>query len=526
MKKAIILFTRVPVAGMTKTRLMPYLTGEECAELHETFIRKIYETCLSSEAADLVIAYTPEGREDILKKILSSHFEKGWPAFVQRGKDIGTRMENAFADTFDLGYDGVILIGTDIPDITEKIIEEAFASLEDKDVVINPTLDGGYYLIGMKEPHHRIWNIKEYGTGSVFEDTLRHIKALGLTTETGPMCRDIDTKEDLEAYYKKSAGPSECIHCGKCRENCLFLKKYGLDLEGLSHHPELAYSCFLCGKCRQVCPIGIDGAAIALKQRQEAALTQKKKLNGEYRGILWEKNPYKFSNYRKGGRKSVLFPGCNFTAFFPQTMKKLEEMMQAHGVGVVYDCCQNPVHQLGLYEDSRDNLGAIEKKLEKMGADELIVLCPNCYHFMKDRIGIPVISIYEKLHELGEGRKISAASLDVFFPCPERESKEIFEDIKLFLDKETRDTFSQVQCCGLGGCGNLKEPELALQMIEEAKNASGGRPLYTYCASCVSSFRRGGMKEAYHILPLILGVDEEVPLNIKSLLNRAKRKLL
>ena len=145
---------------------------------------------------------------------------------------------------------------------------------------------------------------------------------------------------------------------------------------------------------------------------------------------------------------------------------------------------------------------------------------------MKERCDIPVVSVYEKLYELGEGGKISEKALDVFFPCPERSSKEMFESIKLFLEREAVDSFEDVQCCGLGGCGGSKEPELAENMIEKAKNNAKGKPLYTYCASCVSNFRRGGMKDAYHILPLILGVDEEVPLNIRSLVNRAKRKLL
>ena len=130
-----------------------------------------------------------------------------------------------------------------------------------------------------------------------------------------------------------STNVDKCIHCGLCTKNCLFLKKYRIDLEGLSRHPELAHSCFLCGKCKAVCPKKIDGAHIALMMRRGHVDTS------AYKGLLWEKDPYKFANYRKGRGKSVLFPGCNFTAFYPKTTKYLERLMAKYGIGTVYDCC-------------------------------------------------------------------------------------------------------------------------------------------------------------------------------------------
>lgn len=530
MKKAIILFTRVPEPGKTKTRLMPFLSGEQCAELHKNMIRKAYDKCLLTDA-DIILTHTPEDGQNLMKSILPSHFEKKKPVFPQRGKEIGERMENAFADVFAMGYDAAVLLGTDIPEISEKIIEEAFASLEDKDVVINPTLDGGYYLIGMKEEHHRIWQLKEYGTDSVFNETMEHIRSLGLTAGRGAVCRDIDTKEDYLDFLGAGADPASCVHCGRCTDACLFLQKYNIDLSGLYQKPELAYSCFLCGKCREVCPVDIDGARIALRQRQERRLSgsrrdlrEEQDFKKKYRGILAEKNPYIFANYKKGRCKSIMFPGCNFTAFYPKTTKKLEKIMAAHGIGTVYDCCQNPVYQLGLYDDSSRNLKEIDNKLKASGAEEIITLCPNCYHFLKDRLEIPVTSVYRKLYELGEGRPVPAKDPDMFFPCPERKTKEMFEDLRLFIEGEVKASFEDVQCCGLGGCAAAREPELASRMAEQAREKD--TPMYTYCASCVSSFKRKGMEEVYHMLPMILGVEEKVPLKIMPLFNRAKRKIL
>ena len=99
-----------------------------------------------------------------------------------------------------------------------------------------------------------------------------------------------------------------CIHCGKCTRSCLFLEKYGIDLPVLKEKPELAYHCFLCGTCGCVCPKGIDGKEIALDSRRKLVEDGGGKLlDNSYDGLLLEKNPYKFANYRHSKKKAVFF---------------------------------------------------------------------------------------------------------------------------------------------------------------------------------------------------------------------------
>lgn len=198
MKRVIIIFTRIPVPGKTKTRLMPFLTGEECAGLHKNFILDIYEAC-SHVKADLLLFYTPEDEEKILKEM----FSEDLIFLPQSGDDLGKRMKNAFGVAFRLGYEKILLIGTDIPQITTEILEGALDQLEDYDIVIHPTIDGGYYLIGMTEEHDEVWEIEHYGTNTVIHSTLKKLKAEGLRTRVGCVCRDIDTKEDLVALYEE-----------------------------------------------------------------------------------------------------------------------------------------------------------------------------------------------------------------------------------------------------------------------------------------------------------------------------------
>lgn len=543
-KRAIILFTRIPIAGKTKTRMMPFLTPEECAGLHECFIRDAYEACKKAEA-DIVVCYLPEGELQNLKKL----FPEESIYLKQEGTDLGNKMKRAIAQTMEMGYEKVVLIGTDIPQITTKILNQALDDLDDSDIVINPTKDGGYYLIGMKEAHDEVWNVQRYGTNTVIEDTLAQMEKARLKVKIGSMCMDLDTEEDLRKLYLGSQEgmlpvytgrylrehlgvrlvekmAEACVHCGLCTRNCAFLDKYSMDLQDFSKSPEKAYSCFLCRKCTEVCPKGISGEQIALQLR--GAFVQKG--NGAvqdkaYKGLLWEKNGYKFANYRKSKKKSVFMPGCNFSSFYPETTKKLEEIMRDHDIGILYECCGKPVYELGIFEEAEKNLYKIEYHLKNNGVEELVLLCPNCYHFMKGKIQIPIVTIYEKLKELGEGTVVHREKFPMYYPCPDRKERVLFEELRYFLNGEITEPFQNVQCCGLGGCAAVKEPELAESLTELAQSGNE-QELYTYCASCISNFRRNGFMKSYHILPLILGVEEKVPLGIQPFFNRAKHLIL
>ena len=189
-----------------------------------------------------------------------------------------------------------------------------------------------------------------------------------------------------------------CVHCGACTKICLFLEKYQIDLAEFSRQPELAYSCFLCGKCGEICPRSVNGAGIALRMRAEqTGRGAGARRDRAYQGFLWEKNPYKFANYRKATGKTVLFPGCNFPSFYPKTTKQLEKLLKKHGIGVVYECCEKPVHELGLIEDAGKAVKQMEKRLTERGVEELVIVCPNCYYYLEGKIHIPRLSVYEKL---------------------------------------------------------------------------------------------------------------------------------
>lgn len=197
---ALILMTRIPIPGKTKTRLMGLLTGEECARIHYSFLLDLFSVCnLLKHKMDIYITYTPEGNPSTLKNILPEYIE----AFPQQGKNLGERMSNAIKKLLNK-YNKVILIGTDIPELQHNHIEEAFDVLDYNDICFGPTVDGGYYLVGMKNAHEDIFNNNiAWGKKSVLEGTIGIANRKGLKVGLCSKCRDIDTKDDLKVFMDK-----------------------------------------------------------------------------------------------------------------------------------------------------------------------------------------------------------------------------------------------------------------------------------------------------------------------------------
>lgn len=312
----------------------------------------------------------------------------------------------------------------------------------------------------------------------------------------------------------------KCIHCGACTRHCDFLSKYQMDIGDAERVEELAYHCFLCGKCKTVCPAGIDGREVFLEKRRELVTANKGKVAADgYDMLIKEKQNYIFRNYRNLTSGSVLFPGCNFPSFYPQTTKKLSALLKKEaGIGTVYDCCGKPIAELGLKAQEEKIIGRMNRELKEAGVTEVIMVCPNCYYFLKDKLDIRVTGIYEVLDRLGIGKKIEDDGIHLFTPCPDKESRLWQKHMKPFLPQQVH-VIDETQCCGLGGCARGKEPDVSAGFTDRLKKA-GYPAIYTYCGSCAGKFARDQMKGIHHILADILETYEE-PDAAKSMVNRA-----
>lgn len=191
------MFAKAPIPGEVKTRLLPYFTKEDAARLHEAFIYDTFKSVSRIGAKKFLFCH-PSIEHSIFRKISN---DTGIRLMEQRGKDLGERMKNATDMLFEEGFKRVIILGADSPSLPVKYIEDGFKRLTDYSIVIGPSIDGGYYLIGAKSSVPRIFDDVPWGTGRVFRTTLEKGIRLGLDLYILPFWYDIDTIEDLALLY-------------------------------------------------------------------------------------------------------------------------------------------------------------------------------------------------------------------------------------------------------------------------------------------------------------------------------------
>lgn len=197
MEQAIVIFTRVPEAGSTKTRLMPHLAPEQCEKLHTCFLKDIRKQCEAC-CADVFVCYTSQ--KDSGKQKLMDILGKQMAYFPQVGESLGEKMYRSIQAVLKRGYKKCILIGTDVPELQKNHLERAFEALQEKDVVFGKTQDGGYYLVGMKKPIKEVFELSSYGHSKVFEETLKILRKEHMKIGFTNMLEDMDTPEDLQQY--------------------------------------------------------------------------------------------------------------------------------------------------------------------------------------------------------------------------------------------------------------------------------------------------------------------------------------
>ncbi len=218
-KRCLVIFVKYPEKGKVKSRLVLGDDDGYVADLYHCFIEDLLER-VSSGNYRFLIAFDPPEKETAFAEL----FGKNFSYMPQTGADLGKRMHNAFTACFAEGFQSVVLIGSDSPDLPREIIEKAFGLLESYEVVIGPTYDGGYYLIGFSKNsfsevffENMVWS-----TNSVYAETIRRFEQEGISFHVLPTWRDIDTVNDLKALLK------DCEHSDFDRSKTVrFLKDKG-----------------------------------------------------------------------------------------------------------------------------------------------------------------------------------------------------------------------------------------------------------------------------------------------------------
>lgn len=195
-KELIIVFVKNIKLGKVKTRLAKTIGNQGAFDVYKALV-KVTEEATTNLLADKRIYFSDA--------IVDTKWPNSYKA-AQEGTDLGERMKNAFNKGFKDGYERIILIGSDLPDITEKHIESGFEKLKNNAAVFGPAEDGGYYLIGLSKMHDFLFDNKPWSKTNLFEITLKELKENQVTFTTLETLNDIDTFEDLIAskFYQSN----------------------------------------------------------------------------------------------------------------------------------------------------------------------------------------------------------------------------------------------------------------------------------------------------------------------------------
>lgn len=191
-----LIFSRYPEPGLTKTRLIPSLGGKGAAELQRWMTEKVV-----AEAGRLAA-----GRPGLcLELAISGGDERQLAAWLgsqlrcreQVGNDLGARLAFAFGQAFDRGFQRVVVVGGDCPELTSDILSQAFDRLRHKEMVLGPAADGGYYLMGLRRAVPQLFQGITWGSGQVLRQTLRAAAQVDMEAFLLPRLADVDRPADL-----------------------------------------------------------------------------------------------------------------------------------------------------------------------------------------------------------------------------------------------------------------------------------------------------------------------------------------
>lgn len=196
MKETLIIFSRYPKPGQTKTRLIPVLGKEGAANLQ----RRLTEYTLKQakelkefQEIEIAVYFTGENIN-----LMRDWLGKDISYYAQVEGDLGVKMRSAFAESFARKNDRVVIIGIDCPSLNCHILESAFNALKKNDLVLGEAADGGYYLIGLTKLFPELFIDINWGTDRVFNQTKAIANILNLTIAYLPIFRDLDRPEDLD----------------------------------------------------------------------------------------------------------------------------------------------------------------------------------------------------------------------------------------------------------------------------------------------------------------------------------------
>ena len=314
-----------------------------------------------------------------------------------------------------------------------------------------------------------------------------------------------------------------CENCGRCKRVCPFLDTYGTPDKIISETPEKVFFCTNCKACDTVCKEKLNPSDALFEMKSHLLRSGTYPL--EVRNALHSASGYAMRGHKQpfvyySFADTVFWPGCGLAGTSPELVKKTVQLLSGHlnkQVGLVLDCCFDPLYQLGDVNSVKEATERIHNRLEKHKITHLITGCTNCRktlsRYLPDR---KVEHILEVLPEkvinpsflnnpsVSSFVKRGGGEFYLHHPCPSFKFDAIREHTKKML-QATNNENPRPSCCGHGGGLRSLSPELSEKFTDKVVKSSKGKPVVTYCMGCKGEFLEKGQK-AYHVLELLTGV--------------------
>lgn len=324
-----------------------------------------------------------------------------------------------------------------------------------------------------------------------------------------------------------------CNECGICMQSCAFLSQYGTPKAIVatydftsSQHQAIAYECSLCGLCTAVCPEKLDPARLFLEVRRHSfedgnldKAAYRTMLGYEQIGssplISWYGIP--------DGCDTIFFPGCTLPGTRPvvttELYRRIQEIIPT--VGLVFDCCAKPSHDLGRTEYFQSHFKKLYEYLKCRGIRTVLTACPSCTKiFRQYGHELTIRTVYEVIQDRANGNApIMDTVVTVHDPCMLRDDPATQQAIRNMLADmgftlvEMEHCGIRTLCCGEGGMVGAVNQERAREWADIRGREAGGRQVVTYCAGCAGYLNR--VVPTVHIADLLRRPEAVVGGNLK-----------
>lgn len=305
-----------------------------------------------------------------------------------------------------------------------------------------------------------------------------------------------------------------CSSCTQCGTVCPFLETYGSPEDIIANKPQLAFLCTNCTGCDKRCPLELSPSTALFETKQKLIAEQRvpekaaKAIKGAA-SFAQRGHAAPFLRYDK--TRTAFWPGCSLAGTSPEAVEAGRVLLTSvlgEEVGLVLDCCFDPLYQMGDTGPVAEACDRIQERLSDAGIKQLIVGCVNCKKvFDRHMEDVNVRHFIEALPE-DVLKSVPEEDLYLHHPCPIYHVNGIAEKTSAILGHSMADEVDEQNipaCCGYGGSIDKQDPELAVKFTERVTMAAYGASIVTSCMGCKNMFLGKGTN-TYHILELITGV--------------------